>query len=139
MSDENTQGTTAGTTRTMVSANGKPLTQGERPELKFINFKKLNDAGTTGVVAEGIYEGSRVVEGGPYGPKTEYSIRAEDGTLQIVSEAGSLKRQMSKIKTGKFVQVSYFGKETMEDGPRKGQLSHKVIVGLDASEYEAAE
>jgi hypothetical protein len=136
MNDNND--TAAGTTqavsaRTFVSTNGKPLNADKpRGELKFINFKKLNDAGTTGVVAEGIYESSKVVEGGLYGPKTEYAIRADDGTLQIVTEAGGLKGQMAKVDTGSYIQITYLGKQAMESGPRKGQLAHKVIVGVSA-------
>ncbi len=127
MSDENN---TQATERTFKSTNGKTLSQGERPNLKFINFKKLNDAGVTGVVAEGIYESSKLVEGGPYGPKMEYSIRAEDGTLQIVGEAGALKKQMDQVATGSYVQLTYLGKQPMKSGARKGTFSHSVIVGV---------
>ncbi len=130
MSEQSNNTGTVAAARTFVSVNGKPLTDKPQGELKFVNFKKLNDAGTTGIVAEGIYESSKVVQGGPYGPKTEYAIRAEDGTLQIVSEAGGLKGQMAKVQTGTYIQINYLGKQAMESGARKGQLAHKVIVQI---------
>lgn len=119
--------------RTFLSVNGKSLDKTEG-DIKFVSASRLNKEGITNqVVAEGIYEGSKVVEGGQFGPKTEYKITL-DGTTTIIGEAGNLKSQMSKVSTGSYVQITYIGKAPMQSGPRKGKLSHRFLVGVATDE-----
>lgn len=118
------------TTRRLVTVNGKELNnEASDGELTFINFKKLAEAGTTGTVATGIYEGSILNQ---Y-EKLDYKLRQANGDLVIVNAAGSLASQMAKIPTGTYVEVVYEGQSTMESGKFKGKAVHKIIVLREAA------
>ena len=118
------------TARTFKSVNGKDLTaklEGQG-NLRFIRPKELADAGTTGVVAEGIYEGSQPNSFDT--TKSDYKIRLDNGDLVIINSSGSLAAQMAKVAVGAFVQVTYLGMKVLTQGKMKGKNSHSFVVGI---------
>lgn len=124
--------TNVGTTgRKFVSVNGKDLTpDAPQGELKFVRPGKLTDADADTVVAEGIYEGS--LPNKYDAEKLDYKVRSEDGTLTILNSCASLAKQMAKVETGSYVQITYLGKKTIEQGKFKGKESHSFVVGIAA-------
>lgn len=108
---------------------------GSKGNVSFVSAKKLADAGTTGVVAEGTYEG-RVEEQTKFGLKSNVKIRAANGDLIIVNDAGNLDYRMSQaidqgLEIGGAIQISYLGKTPMNSGPYKGTLSHSFDVAIE--------
>lgn len=132
MSEAN--GTAAGTAsgRKLVTVNGKEYGTADAGDLNFVNFKKLAEAGTTGIVAEGIYVGTSANQFDP--EKPNFKLQTADGGVTIVNAAGSLSSQMSKIPTGTYVAIDYQGMEKMEKGKYKGKSVHKIIVLREAAE-----
>lgn len=125
---ENNGADTANSGRTFKTVNGKTVGAGKEGNVSFVRFNKLEADGTTGVVAEGIYEGTvpnNFDEG-----KVDYKVRAENGDLTILNTVGSLKTQMEKIEPGAYVRISYLGKAAMKGGKFAGKLSHRVIVEI---------
>lgn len=127
MSEENTQSSE----RTFKSVNGKSL-DGNAEGIKYIRAKALADAGTTGVVAQGVYKGTvanKFDEGKP-----DFKILADDGTTLVLNSTGGLAKQMAKVEIGSYVQVQYLGMAPIGEGKMKGKLSHKFIVGVASEE-----
>ena len=107
-------------------------------ELRFVNAKKLADAGTTGVVAEGTYEG-RQDEQTKFGPKSNVKVRAANGDLLIVNDTGNLDYRMSQavaqgLSIGDAIQISYLGKTPMKRGPYAGTMSHSFDVAIESAD-----
>lgn len=123
--------------RRMVSVNGKDL-GGNKQEgnLKFVRPSKLTDADVDTIVAAGIYEGT--VENNFDKEKMDYKVRAENGDLTILNTCASLAKQLGKINTGSYVEITYLGKKTMESGKYKGKASHSFIVGISADDLDVA-
>ncbi len=92
--------------------------------LVIVKAKELAANGTTGVVAEGIYEGTKSKPAGvskagkKYGPSTEYRIRGADDTLYILNETKAIKEQLSQLSAedNAKVRVVYNGKVATKGG-----------------------
>ena len=116
--------------RTFKSVNGKSLEQDDSRAggITFIRPKELNDAGTTGVVAEGIYEGT--LPNNFDDTKSNYKVRTDAGNLIVLNSTGSLAAQLGKVAVGSYVQIQYLGMQEITEGKMKGKMSHKFIVGI---------
>jgi hypothetical protein len=87
MGNENAEAGSEG--RTIKTVNGKTLSEGpSKGGITFIRPKELAANGTTGVVAEGIYEGT--VPNNFDDAKADYKVRKDNGDLVILNSAGSL-------------------------------------------------
>ncbi len=88
-----------------------------RGPLVIVRAKDLAAAGTTGTVAEGVYEGTKFkpagvsASGKKYGPSTEYRIRGADDTLYILNETKAIKDQLGQLTAddNAKVRVNYNG------------------------------
>lgn len=120
----------AATGRTFKSVNGKSLENDDSKAggITFIRPKELADAGTTGVVAEGIYEGT--LPNNFDENKSDYKVRQDDGTLVILNSCGSLATQLAKVSEGSYVQITYLGMKPLTQGKMKGKSAHSFIVGI---------
>lgn len=137
MSDTANNGGITASGRKMVSVNGKDL-GGTKPEgnLKFVRPSKLTEADVDTIVAAGIYEGT--TENNFNKEKMDYKVRAENGDLTILNTCASLAKQLGKINTGSYVEITYLGKEAMQSGKFKGKQAHKFIVGVSADDLDVA-
>lgn len=96
---------------TMVSLKAAN-TQGK---VVIVRPSKLAEAGTTGVVAEGIFEGAKPNKFNA--DKKDYFIRGADDTLYIVNETQGLKEQLGQEGLeGLKVRVEYNGKSKTKNG-----------------------
>lgn len=92
----------------------------------FIRPKALADDGVTGVVAEGIYEGTVA---NTYEPtRNDFKVRDEAGNLIILNATGSLTQQMGKVAQGSYVRISYSGMKKLTQGKLKGKSVHNFLV-----------
>lgn len=90
---------------------------------------ELAKNGTTGTVAEGIYEGAKPNKFNAL--KSDYFIRnASNDTLYILNETQSLKEQLGQLSAEDAVQVEviYNGKVTTKNG--KGYHDFEVFASL---------
>ena len=125
--------------RKFRTVNGKPIseaagkpTDGENTEISYVRPAQLAKDGTTGNVAEGVYEGTipdRYDES-----KNNFKIRANDGSLIIVNNSGSLNSQMARVEVGSYVILEYLGQDKMSSGPMKGKLAHRFLVKVAETE-----
>lgn len=102
--------------------------------VKFVRAGELSKAGTTGIVAEGTYEGT--IANNKDNRKVDYKIRASNGDLIIVNAAGNLSYRMGQaieqgLVLGTPIQVSYLGKTPMTSGPYKGTPAHSFDVFIE--------
>lgn len=98
----------------------------QQGELKIIRPSKLAEAGTTGVVASGVYEGAKPNKFNA--AKSDYFIRGADNTLYIINETSSLKEQLDQLtaETNTNVEVVYNGKKSTKSG--RGFHDFEVFV-----------
>lgn len=99
--------------------------------LVIIRPSELAKAGTTGTVAEGIYEGSKPNKFDD--AKKDYFIRnQESGTLFIINETKGLAEQLDQLSADDLatVRVEYSGKIKTKNG--KGYHNFEVFV-VDAT------
>jgi len=118
--------------QTMASADGRTLTSklsgsGEqsRGELRFIRAKELKEAGTLGLIVEGIYEGPLAND---MTGKNDFKVREANGNLAILNSTASLSNQMSDLDIGSYVAIQYNGTTVIKSGPRKGKEAHQFNV-----------
>lgn len=127
---ENEANTSAGAAtaeRTYKSVNGKAVSNdAPKGKLSFVRPAELAKNGITGVVAEGIYEGT--IENKFDANKPDFKVRAENGDLTILNSAGSLASQLSQTAVGEYVQIIYKGMTTMTKGKMAGKQSHSFVV-----------
>jgi hypothetical protein len=87
--------------------------------VEIIRASKLAEAGTTGLVAEGIYEKS---EPNKFNPQNkDYFIRnVETDTLYIVNSTDSIKKQMAELEgcEGATIKLVYNGKKSNKKSGR---------------------
>lgn len=92
--------------------------------LVIVKPKALAEAGTTGVVAEGTFEGAIAkpagisASGKSYKAGTEYRVRGAENTLYIINDCRSLADQLGQL-TGdgtEQIKVVYNGKKTTKSG-----------------------
>ena len=113
--------------RVFKTVNGKSLDGGaQKGNITFIRPKELADAGTLGVVAEGVYVGT--VPNNFDATKLDFKVQRDDGSLIILNSAGSLASQLGKIATGSYVRITYAGMTPMTKGKMAGKLAHSFIV-----------
>lgn len=110
--------------RTFKSATGSDS------NVRFVRPSKLNEDGFTGVVVEGLYQGS--VPNKFDEKKSDYKILADDGTLTIVNGGGNLGWQMKEIEAGNAVRITYNGMKTIAKGKMAGKDSHDFKVEIEA-------
>ncbi len=94
-----TESTTAGNGKLVIIRAGNTIQGKEKTPLAL------------GLVVEGRYEGS--VENKFDPTKSDYKVRAADGTLYILAECANLKRDFAKVTAGELIQVNYGGKRAM--------------------------
>jgi len=110
--------------------NGKFVArEEEKSDVTFISPGKLAKEGRTGIVAVGIYLGSREVES-KFGKGVNYEIESLNGTRVVINGAGNLGAQLrfKNIEEGDALQIEYNGKLPMKDGERKGTPAHNFTV-----------
>lgn len=95
-------------------------------KLNIVRPSELAKSGFTGLVVEGVYEGSVTNKFNP--EKLDYKIRSENGDLTIINETGSLRKQMDKVSTGTLVQINYSGKKKINSGKLAGKSVHAFEV-----------
>lgn len=108
------------------------LDTGTGGNIKYIRAAELSEQNITGVVAEGIYEGTlpnRFDEG-----KSDFKVKSTDGTLLVLNHAGSLANQLNRVSAGSYVRISYAGKQPMKKGKMAGKLAHSFNVEVEVSE-----
>lgn len=94
--------------------------------IKFINPKKLDDEGFTGVVVEGTFV--EAIKSPFEGDKYDYKFEKESGESIVINSCGSLAYQMKHVNPGDYCQVSYLGKEKLTSGKLKGKAVHTFEV-----------
>jgi hypothetical protein len=115
---------TAKTFRSVLG--GGEAEAGTGGNIKFIRPKELAAGGVTGVVAEGIYEGT--IPNNFDNTREDYKVRQNDGTLIILNSTGSLRNQLSQVAAGSYVRVNYKGMEKMKSGRMAGKEAHSFEV-----------
>lgn len=125
----------AGNSNTMVAANGATLTSrlagsesaegAVKGNLRYIRAGELKKSGVTGLVVEGIYEGTIANE---MSGKNDYKIREANGDLAIINNTASLSNQMADLELGSYVAIKYAGTTVIKNGPRKGKEAHQFNV-----------
>lgn len=111
----------------MTGAKRSLKAKGEtKGELKIIRPSELAEAGTTGVVAAGVYEGAEPNKFNS--AKSDYFIRGADGTLYILNETKSLGEQLGQLNADDnvTVEVVYNGKKATKNG--RGFHDFEVFV-----------
>jgi len=111
-------------------------------QILFVDAGRLAKEGTTGVVAEGTYEGSQMRDT-KFGSKPVYKIRKANGDLYHITAAGNLKFRMEQatnkgLVIGTPIQVSYLGQTPMSSGPFKGTKAHSFDVAIIIDGREVA-
>ncbi len=102
----------------------------EMGEIKIIRPSKLAESGTTGVVAEGVFEGAKPNKYN--NDKNDYFIRGADNTLYIINETKSLKDQLGQPGLeGLKVRVEYSGKVATKN--RKTYHTFEVFADRSSS------
>jgi hypothetical protein len=109
-----------------VLGGGEESTTGTGGNVKFIRAKELAASGITGVVAEGIYEGT--IPNNFDETRSDYKVRLNDGSIAILNSTGSLKNQLSQVSPGSYVRINYKGLETMKKGRMAGKEAHAFLV-----------
>lgn len=95
---------------------------GEGGNVNYIRPKALAEEGTTGVVVEGVYEGT--IPNKFDNTKNDYKVIDGEGTLNILNSCGSLNYQLGKVASGSYVRISYKGMEKL----KSGKDAHAFIV-----------
>jgi hypothetical protein len=109
--------------------------EGNGGNIKYIRASELSENNVTGVVAEGIYEGTlpnRFDEA-----KSDFKVKSIDGGTLVLNHAGSLANQLNRVTPGSYVRISYSGKQPMKKGKMAGKLAHSFIVEVEMSEETA--
>jgi hypothetical protein len=108
-----------------VLRGGKLITinEGEKSEAPL-------EAGTT---VQGVYTGSTPNKFD--NSKSDFSLRAEDGTLIILAQTAALVKQFSKVNPGELVQVTYNGKKTIKrkSGATAEMHDYMVLRAMDVA------
>lgn len=110
------------------NANFVPVNEGGN--LTFIRPSQLAEAGTTGVILQGIYVGSQANQLNP--EKLDYAFETADGGKTIVNGTASLAGQMSKVSEGDLVQIEYLGKTKTKNGKQ----AHRFVVSTARNSEE---
>lgn len=126
---------TQAVTRKFRTVNGKPITEqassreGEAGQnISYVRPSQLAKDGVTGNVAEGVYEGP--ITDRFDDSKENFKIRANDGSLVIVNNSGSLASQMKRVDVGSYVIIEYLGQEAMAKGKFAGKKAHRFLVKI---------
>jgi len=95
-------------------------------DVEFINAKKLFEAGTLGVILEGTYVGPVKNQFGT----EDFKFLNGEGKTVIINQTGSLTHQLKNIAPDTLCQISYEGKELVENGKNAGRDVHnfKVLI-----------
>ncbi len=108
--------------------------QGKGGKVKYVKAKELAEAGTTGVIAEGIYVGTTPNQFNDAKPniKIESLEVNADGErdVTIVNAAGNLNYRMADVAIGTPVQIHYLGTEKIKSTNKaiNGKMSHQFKV-----------
>lgn len=86
--------------------------------------------GVTGLIAAGIYQGTRT-ETGKYGEETFVLIEGLDGSSYEIKNAGNLLARLTDIGTDKYVEVNYNGKKESTKGKYAGKALHNFFVNSE--------
>lgn len=96
------------------------------------NGEKSEAELTSGTVLTGVFGGSTPNKFNP--ERSDYNLRAADGTLIILSETASLRSQLAKVSQGELVQITYNGKRaiTRKNGAKAEMHDFAVARAVDA-------
>ena len=97
--------------------------------LTFVKPSKLGEEDRNKVLVEGTF-----VEATPNyfdESKSDYKFETAEGNFVVVNNAGNLGYRMKNVSPGELVQLTYLGKNPIENGKMKGKLAHNfdVMVG----------
>jgi hypothetical protein len=106
----------------------RPGTESEAG-IDFIRPSKLSDDDNGKVLVEGTF-----IESIPNHfdeTKLDFKFEREDGNVIIINGAGNLGYRMKAVNSGDIVQVTYQGKQEIQNGKMRGKLAHNfdVLVG----------
>lgn len=119
--------TTESVVRTYKTVNGKEASADlPKGDLSFVRASQLAKDGITGIVAQGIYEGT--VPNRFDAAKPDFKVRGDAGNLIILNNAGSLASQLARVALGSYVQINYKGMQAMTTGKMAGKKAHSFIV-----------
>ena len=108
------------------------LSDGAGGNITYIRPKELSDNGTTGVVAEGIFQGT--LPNRFDDSKSDFKLEGEDGAITILNHAGSLANQLKNVSPGSYVRINYKGKQPMKSGTMAGKLAHAFLVEVEVAD-----
>lgn len=97
--------------------------------LEFIRPSKLTDEDVNKVLVEGLF-----IESLPNhfdNSKLDFKFEKEDGSAVILNGAGNLGYRMKSVSPGQLVQITYQGKQEIQNGKMKGRKAHNfdVLIG----------
>lgn len=97
-------------------------------ETTYIRPKQLAEQNFSGVLLEGIYEGT--VPDNYDNSKNNFKFTDLNGKSVIINGTGSLAKQLSNVDEGAAVQIEYKGMQKIEKGKMAGKQAHAWVVGV---------
>lgn len=96
------------------------------------NGAKSESALEAGTTVTGIYAGATPNKFDE--SRSDYNLRADDGTLIILAQTASLASQFSKVSVGDLLQITYNGKKniTRKNGSKAEMHDYVVARAVDA-------
>lgn len=107
----------------MSERNYKPVGGGEAT---YIRPKALADSNFSGVVLEGIYEGT--IANSFDNTKSDFRFTDLNGKTVIINSSGLLASKLSKVEEGSAVQIRYDGMTKITKGKMAGKSAHNWEV-----------
>ena len=100
--------------------------------IRRVYVASLAKEGITGLVAAGMYKGTRTDEG-KFGPETYVLVTGIDGTNYEVKAAGNLLSQLSfkEVSTDQYIEIKYNGKKAATKGKLKGKELHNFFIDVE--------
>lgn len=110
----------------MSERNYKPV--GGAGDATYIRPKSLAESNFSGVVLEGIYEGS--IPNSFDNTKNDFKFTDLNGKTVIINGTGLLASKLSLVEEGSAVQIEYKGMNKITKGKMAGKSSHgwEVLV-----------
>lgn len=98
----------------------------EGGEINFIRPSKLTEDDVGTALVEGVFLES--VANHYDDTKRDFKFEREDGSKVIINQAGNLGYRMKAVNPGDFVQITYEGKQEIQNGKMKGRSAHNFSV-----------
>jgi hypothetical protein len=97
--------------------------------VKYIKPKELADNQFSGVILQGIYEGT--IPDNFDESKNNFKFTDLNGDTVIINGTGKLAKLLSRVDEGSSVEVKYLGMEKIEKGKMAGKSAHDWTVGVE--------